>query len=294
MIGPLIRSRRRRPRRAPVPPHVGRRARNALVDAFQVLVLPFSGWHRVKLELTTLRLAVRDLPPAFDGYRIAFLTDLHASPIVPRWWLDAAVNRANALAPDLILLGGDFVDDHPRYVALVAAVLAPLRAPDGVLGVLGNHDHYVDAEAVRRALHAAGVTELYNAATHVVRNGARLAVCGVGDLEMDAIDFAAAVRDVRPDEPRIVLSHNPDVFAYWPDDVRCDLMLSGHTHGGQAYLPLLGPPFVPSQFGFRYLKGLYAHGGRRLYVSRGIGASGAPFRWRCPPELTLIELRRSP
>lgn len=291
MIGPVIRSRRRGPRTEPVPPDVARRARNALVDLWEFLLIPLAGWYRQRLDEVTVPIDVAGLAPAFDGYRIAFLTDLHASPLVPRWWLDAAVSRANALAPDLVLLGGDFVDDDPRYVPHVTAVLTPLTAPDGVFAVLGNHDHYTDAAAVRQALAAAGVRELFNANTTIARGDGRLALCGVGDLEMDAIDFAAATAGLADDVPRIVLSHDPDVFAYWPPDRRCDLMLCGHTHGGQAYLPLLGPPFVPSQFGARYLKGLYRDGARQLYVSRGIGASGVPFRWSCPPELTIVELR---
>ena len=162
-----------------------------------------------------------------------------------------------------------------------------------VVGVLGNHDHYVGAAAVRDALRHAGVHELRNANVVLAKGDARLGLCGVGELETDAIDFDATVAGIPDDVPRVVLSHDPDVFAFWPERLRCDLMLCGHTHGGQAYLPLLGPPFVPSQFGFRYLKGLFREGSRQLYVSRGVGASGVPFRWGCPPELTLVILRGS-
>lgn len=290
MLGPLIRSPRRGPRSTPVPPDAARRARNALVDLWQFVVSPFGSWNRARLELVTVRVPITGLGAAFDGYRIAFLTDLHSSPIVPRWWIDAAVTQALRLEADLVLLGGDFIDDDVHFVSSVTEILAPLTAPDGVYAVLGNHDHYVDAPAVRRAVAAAGVTELLNRNVVIERGGAKLGVCGVGDLEMDAIDFAAATACLGADVPRIVLSHDPDVFAFWPAELRCDLMLSGHTHGGQAYLPLLGPPFVPSQFGARFLKGMFRNGSRQLYVSRGIGASGVPFRWRCPPELTLVEL----
>ncbi len=263
-----------------------------LIDLWEYILIPFGRWDRVELDVSDVPVAIRGLPLAFNGYRIAFLSDLHVSPLVPRWWLERAVGRANALKPDLIALGGDFVDDDPHYVPDAGAVLAPLRAPDGVVGVLGNHDHYVGATAVREALKAAGVHELLNTNIVLRRGDAELAICGVGDLEMDAIDFEAAVGGIGPDVPRIVLSHDPDVFHYWPEELRADLMLSGHTHGGQAHLPLLGPPFVPSQFGFRYLKGRYvsASGLRQLYVGRGIGASGAPFRWRCPPELPVVRL----
>ena len=169
-------------------------------------------------------------------------------------------------------------------------LLKPLAAPDGVFAVLGNHDHYVGAEVVRAALAAAGVRELLNTSAVIRRGGAALAVAGVGDLRFDVIDFGAAMAGLSSDIPRVVVSHDPDVFAYWPAEIRLDLMLSGHTHGGQAHLPLLGPPYVPSQFGFRYLAGHFREGDRQLYVSRGVGVITAPIRWRCPPEVTLIVL----
>lgn len=294
MIGPVFRSPRRGPRSEPQPAGVQRRARNILVDALELLLIPFARWERRTLDITTVRIGIAGLPTAFDGYRIVFLTDLHASPLVPRWWLDRAVATANALEGDVILLGGDFVDDDPHYVADLAPILTPLRAPDGVFAVLGNHDHYVDAGAVRAALHAAGVVELFNRNVVVGRGGEKLALCGVGELEMDVIDFERTVGRLPAEVPRIVMSHDPDVFAYWPAHLRCDLMLSGHTHGGQAFLPIIGPPFVPSQFGARYLAGRFVEGPRQLYVSRGIGVSGAPFRWKCPPELTVIQLTRAP
>src|SRR5262249_41420648 len=139
----------------------------------------------------------------------------------------------------------------------------------------------------------AGARELFNRSLVLERDGARLAITGVGDLQNDVIDFQQAVAGLEPGTPVIALSHWPDVFAYWPKDARLDLMLSGHTHAGQPFLPLLRPPYVPSQFGFRYLAGLIREGDRQLYVSRGLGASGVPFRWGCKPELTLVTLRPS-
>lgn len=291
MIGPLIRAPHRAPRATPLLPGAPRRAKNALENLLEAVVAPFSSWERIPLVVERVEIALEGLAPAFAGYRIAFLADLHNSRIVPRWWLERAVAVANGLGADLIAMGGDFVDDDETYAPSLAEILLPLRAPDGVVGVLGNHDHYVDAAAVRAAIVAGGVRELHNEPLVLQRGAAQLAVAGVGDLERDAIDFARVLAGVPEQVPRVVLSHDPDVFAYWPDGLRLDLMLAGHTHGGQAYLPVLGPPFVPSQFGFRYLKGLVREAGRQLYVSRGVGAAGLPIRWRCPPELTLVVLQ---
>jgi len=290
MIGPIIRAPKRGPRHEPVHPGIRRRAKNILVDLFEFVAARFARWDRERLVVEDVTITL-DMPRAFDGYRIAFLTDLHASPIVPAWWLESAVRVANGLGADLIALGGDFVDDDPHYVGSLSGILRPLTARDGVVAVLGNHDHYVNAAAVREQLLQAGVRELFNACTMIERDGERIAIGGVGDLECDVIDFESVFAGVPESMTRIVLSHDPDVFAYWPAHVRVDLMLSGHTHGGQAHLPVVGPPFIPSQFGYRYLRGSFLESGKQLYVSRGIGASGVPIRWKCPPELTLATLR---
>jgi predicted MPP superfamily phosphohydrolase len=291
MIGPLIRARRRSPRGTPLLPDRPRRLRNVVIDLFEFAVAPLGRWKRENLVVERVEVHLNGLAPAFDGYRIAFLSDLHASPLVPHWWLEHAVSVTQALGADLIALGGDYITDDADYLPDVVDLLSRLSAPDGVVGVLGNHDHYVGASLPRAALLQAGVRELFNAPALLERGGSRLAVTGVGDLIHDVIDFQAAVAGVPDDVPRIALSHDPDVLAYWPPDLRLDLMLAGHTHGGQAYLPVLGPPFVPSQFGFRYLKGLVREGERQVYVSRGVGAVGLPIRWGCPPEVADLVLR---
>jgi len=292
MIGPIFRSPRRPPHSHPFAPGFRRRAKNIVVDALEYLVARFGHWERQRLVIQEAEIEIAGLPPAFDGYRITLVTDLHYSPIVPRWWIESAVRIANGMGGDLIALGGDYVDDDIRFVEGLGELLGPLRAPDGVVAVLGNHDHYVDAPGVRRQLRAAGIHELFNSWISIERGTSRLTVGGVGDLEMDAIDFERVFEGADPSVPRIVISHDPDVFAYWPDEIRLDLMLSGHTHGGQAFLPVVGPPYIPSQFGSRYLSGRFAEGSRQLYVSRGVGASGLPIRWKCPPELNLVTLRR--
>jgi len=293
VIGPLIRSPRHLPRSTSLVPGRRRRLENLVSHAIETLAGPFGMWRLQRLAVERHDVALRGLARSFDGYRIAFLTDLHYSAVVPKWWIAKAVAAGLALQPDLILLGGDYLSHSPRYASGLTELLRPLSAPDGVFGVLGNHDHYVGAELVRRAVGEAGVVELRNASVRVRRGVDEFAVAGVGDLRFDVIDFTAALAGVPDEMPRVVVSHDPDVFAFWPADLRLDLMLSGHTHGGQAHLPWLGPPYVPSQFGYRYLAGAIREGARELCVSRGIGAITAPFRWRCPPEVTLLVLHPS-
>ncbi len=293
MIGPLFRAPRRIPRTAPLAPGRGRRIEVRITHWLELLTRPLGLWRFKPLVVERRDVAIDGLGPAFDGYRVAFLTDFHYSAGVPGWWIARAVREALALAPDLVLLGGDFLSHSARYAPGLAGLLRPLAAPDGVYGVLGNHDHYLGADLARRVLAEAGVQELRNRSVVLERGADRLAVAGVGDLCFDVVDPRAALAGVAPGVPRLVLSHDPDVFAYWPDDVRCDLMLSGHTHGGQAHLPVLGPPYVPSQFGFRFLAGLVRERGRQLYVSRGIGVITVPVRWRCPAEISLLVLHPS-
>jgi hypothetical protein len=290
VIGPLFRSPRHVPRSDPLLPSGPRRLENFAVHCVERVTAPLALWRHKRLVVERLDVAIEGLGRAFEGYRIAFLSDFHYSAVVPDWWVAGAVSTAMDLQPDLVLLGGDYVSHRVQFASSLVPLLRPLAARDGVFGVLGNHDHYVGADRVRAALRDAGVVELRNAHALVRRGDAVFAVAGVGDLQYDVIDFRSALAGVPGGAPRVVLSHHPDVFAHWPAELRLDLMLAGHTHGGQAHLPLLGPPYVPSEFGFRYLAGHFREGARQLYVTRGVGVITAPFRWKCPPEATLLVL----
>jgi predicted MPP superfamily phosphohydrolase len=156
--------------------------------------------------------------------------------------------------------------------------------------VLGNHDHWVDPEAVAATLAACGIDVLLNRHRLVRRDGVVLAVAGVDDFSHGAVRLDDALAGVAAAAPRVVLSHNPDLIEYLPPGLRVDVMLSGHTHNGQLHWPLIGPLTVPSQFGGRYLHGLKQVGETWLYVSAGVGTSAMPFRWGNPPELPVIRL----
>ena len=290
---PLLRSRKHEPRKCVLVPSPARKFWNVAADLVEIASSPLARVVRRRIGVEERAIPVEGLAPEFEGYRIAFLTDFHTSPIVSKAWLTESVAIANGLGPDLIALGGDFVSSHARHLPAFVRAASKLRAPDGVVGVLGNHDHNVGADLVRRALDEAGVTLLRNRARILERGAARLAVGGVADLISDVIDIGALLSGIPPGMPRIILSHNPDVFALWPAGTRLDLMLSGHTHGGQVRLPILGAPYVPSSHGERFAEGLVEEDGRRLYVSRGVGVLLVPIRWGCPAEVTAITLERA-
>jgi hypothetical protein len=234
-------------------------------------------------------LAVPGLSARFRGTTLVFLADIHHGPFVPRAYVRHVVETSNALAPDLILLGGDYVSSSPSYIAAVMDALSRLRAPLGRFAVLGNHDHWESAPLTRAGLADAGISLLDNAGIWLERGEARLRVCGVGDLWTDRQDLRAALCDATRDDAVILLSHNPD-FAEELADRRVGLMLSGHTHGGQVVLPGYGAPIVPSRYGQKYLGGLVQGPVCRVFVSRGLGTSGPPVRFASRPEIVHLTL----
>jgi predicted MPP superfamily phosphohydrolase len=194
------------------------------------------------------------------------------------------------LAPDLVALGGDFVSHARSDLDGLEGILARFHASDGVVAVLGNHDHWVGTDLVAAVIRRAGAELLVNRHLLIRRGAAVLAVAGVDDFAHGAVRLADALGSVAGSTPVVLLSHNPDLVEYLPPDLRVDLMLSGHTHNGQVHWPLIGPLTVPSQFGGRYLHGLHRAGNTWLYVSAGVGSGAIPIRWGNPPELPVLRL----
>jgi predicted MPP superfamily phosphohydrolase len=251
------------------------------------------------LAVNRITLRVRDLPPALAGVRIAQLSDFHHGPHIPPGYLEGAVERAAAENPDLVALTGDFVDRGPDHVGPAARLFRDLRAPLGVFAVLGNHDFAVHtARGVRRhpdlhrrvtdALGAEGVAVLRNRSVRVDRGGAALVVAGVDDLWSGESDPAAALAGTCPDTPRVILAHNPRSAERFAGH-RADVVLSGHTHGGQIDWPGLGRLALGKAAG-RWAAGLYPLDGGHLYVNTGVGF-GWRFRFGVRPELAVITLQ---
>jgi predicted MPP superfamily phosphohydrolase len=247
-----------------------------------------------RLELRRLALAVPGWTEELDGLRVAIVADLHTgAPHVDERRVEDVVARVNAERPDLVTLLGDFVDEsvslaQPVPAEAVAARLATLEAPLGRVAVLGNHDWQEGGRTVAAALRDAGIPVLENEAVELPRG---LWVAGLADAHERVARIGAALEAVPGNAPCILLSHNPDVFPRVPASV--SLTLAGHTHGTQLNVPLLRGRAVPSRFGLRYAGGHVEEDGRQMYVSRGVGTSGLPLRFRAPPEIAVIELSRS-
>ena len=258
----------------------------ALAGAYAGIVEP----RRLVVRRTTLRLP--GWPPRLSGLRVAVVADLHAgAPHIDAHRVGRIVARINACGPDLVALLGDYVDPKVKLGTTVApeavaARLGALRAPLGVFAVLGNHDWETDGERVRAALRSAGVTVLENDA--VTAAGRDLWIAGVADERTRNPQPQAAIAAVPDGAALLVLSHPPDVFPRVPD--RAALVLAGHTHGGQANIPLVRRWVIPSRFGDRYARGHVKEDGRHLYVSVGVGTSGWPVRLLAPPEMPVLTL----
>jgi uncharacterized protein len=259
---------------------------------------------RHRIEATHLEIRLPDLAPAFDGFRMAQLSDIHLDQFTEPFFLRDAVQRINRLRPDAVLLTGDFVTFEllPRKNSVHSAwrcaqILNGLECRQR-LAVLGNHDVVVGAEAVTSALAAHGITVLRNAPTPLERGSARLWMAGLDDPVEGQPDIDRALPDYirgRAAEPILLMCHAPDyadTLLAHPAARSVALMISGHTHGGQIRLPLVGALDLPP-LGKKYVEGLFEFGGLQLYVNRGIGTVGLPFRLNCPPEITLITLRRA-
>jgi uncharacterized protein len=251
------------------------------------------------LELNRFEVSIKDLPAAFAGFRIAQLSDFHCSRQVTPGYLNEAVNLAQAQAPDLVVLTGDFIHRGYKYVHAVAKPLSRLSAPHGVFAVLGNHDFSVRNalgfrryrhlhRAVAGALSAHGIRVLHNECVCLVRQDASMHLIGVEDLWSRVCDLDSAFASLSPSSPCVVLAHNPRTVEYLAGR-RCDLMLSGHTHGGQVNLPGLGRPTLGRRTR-RFAAGMYRHGRTQVYVNKGIGF-GFRFRFGVRPEVALITLQ---
>ena len=248
-------------------------------------------------EFRTERVEVRvpGLSAGFDGFTVCQITDVHHSPFVRLGYIERVVAKANSLKPDLTVLTGDYIDYERDYVVPSIKALGGLKAARGVLAILGNHDHYTGKAYTVEALRSRGIPLLENGHTLIEAGSGALCVAGVKDYLEDFPDVALALKGVGKDVPRILLSHHPDYAEQLPEDERVDLVLSGHTHGGQVRGPFSYAPVVPSAYGQKYSGGLVRLKNRstQVYVSRGVGVVGIPVRINCPPELTLIRLVRA-
>jgi predicted MPP superfamily phosphohydrolase len=257
---------------------------------------------RLNLETARQRIKLARLPKAFEGFRIAQISDVHIGPFMPEAEIRKYVAIANELRPDLIVLTGDFVTWDPRTQEEVVLALSGLKAPMGVFGCLGNHEIWSRTEdSITRLFAQKGIRILRQERAPIQAGGETLNLVGVdyqstrgsrGRWGGTVPRYLPGMEElVMPDTANILLTHNPNAFDR-AHEIGFDLSLAGHTHGGQVTLEFIHPRLSPSRLITDYVRGHFQKGMGQLYVNRGIGTIGPPMRFGSPPEITVFELLR--
>ena len=247
-----------------------------------------------RITVRNLQITPSGWPQHVDTIRTAIVSDLHVgSTVVNLERLSEVVQLINQQDPDLILLGGDYVataSPGGEIVPLskIAHELSKLKAPLGVVAVLGNHDWWLDGELVRDEFEKVGIVVLENQVHHLQRENGALWVAGIADDITRSPDVDGTLRKIPDDAPVIILTHDPAQFMDVPKGPY--LTISGHTHGGQVYLPFLGALMTPSRAPMEWIYGHIKEEGRDLYVTSGIGTSILPVRFNMPPEIVVIDI----
>jgi len=239
------------------------------------------------LTVEEVTITLDRFPSKLDGLRVVHLSDTHHSPFTDLEHISRAVDISNKLEPDIVFLTGDYVSHNADYIAPVAEVLGSLRSQFGTFACLGNHDHWTDADLVTHLLRGEGIKVLINEGLRFEARQASFWLAGVDDYMAGKTDVPAALKGSYPDEPKILLAHNPLIFR---QSVRAkiDLTLSGHTHGGQIKMRDPEKRILPRR---KLSSGLHRRNESQIYITRGIGTVVVPARYQCPPEISLLELR---
>lgn len=244
------------------------------------------------LSVTNKTIHLPSLPPALDGLLVAQLTDIHYKPEEQEQLIKDAVTAVNAAKPDIIALTGDYIEGKPRVIDPLMNILSGLEARHGIYATMGNHDGWSASPGrFRQAFRKAGFEFLHNHGSCIQIKGEHFFVVGTDSIWSGKVDAPACYRGHK-EEPVLALVHEPDVFDYLSAQFPVTLQLSGHTHGGQCRVPLLGYAPVKVKYGRNYIYGTYARGDSSLFVSRGLGTVGPNVRFACRPEVALLTLRR--
>lgn len=254
-----------------------------LVCVFYGLIEPY--W----IEYKETVFSSEKIPESFNHIKIVFVSDIHHSPVYPKRRLKALVKKINSLQPDLILLGGDYINEQ-KYVQSCFEEFIDLQAPLGVYAVLGNHDYRVGAKLVMDAMEKSGITCLNNKSVWLSKDQDTIKLGGVEDYWNGKPDIQPTIWDVQSKDFVILLSHNPD-FTEEIQSKKVDLVICGHNHGGQGTIFGFWAPFITSKYGQKYRTGLVETAYTKVLVSNGVGNVGnLPIRFFARPQINIIHL----
>lgn len=259
--------------------------------AIIIIMLPFLLYSLMEpyfIETKEIVIESKDIPPEFDGKRIVFLTDIHQSSFFNEKRTEDLVYRVNELNPDLVLLGGDYVTDNSPSVNSCFLKLSKLKSPLGIYGVLGNND---PPKLTIASMNNSNITNIENRGLWIKQGNSKILVGGIGDHIRDPQNQATVLEDINEKDFVVLVSHTPDYFPE-VDKSQVDLMLSGHTHGGQITIFGLFAPVTHSKYGQKYISGVKKENNTNLIISNGIGTIIAPLRFFAPPQIIVIKLKR--
>ncbi len=244
---------------------------------------------RYNFQVNTYQIPVPNLPRAFNGFKIVQLTDLHFGFLMPLFVVKHLIHKINTLEKDIIVCTGDYIHefDSDSQIDTIWPYLMKLSAKHGVYSVLGNHDHWGDFRRSLYWIERSGQNVRHKSIS-IAEKGERIWIGGAGDYLEDDLSIDKAFQNVPSNECKILLAHNPDsADSYFTTNV--DLMISGHTHGGQINIPFIGPPVLAVK-NREYSSGFIRSAKTNLYISRGLGWSILPVRFNCPPEISVLKL----
>jgi len=244
-------------------------------------------------EIVPVTVHVNGLDPEFNNYKIAHISDIHLGQWISAKRIEGVVNLVNKQKPDIVAITGDsvsYVVNEPILDML--RYLKNLKPNDATLAVLGNHDHWIGADEIRKVMKETGIIELENDVYTIKRGDAQLNIAGIDSVTLDKHDLNAVLNKLPESGPAILLAHEPDFADVSAATGRFSLQLSGHSHGGQMIIPGVGTPFRGSEFK-KYPLGKYDVGDMVQYTNRGLGTNVFWIRINCPPEITVLNLQSS-
>ncbi len=241
-------------------------------------------------RINHLRIGLQELPRDFDNYRIVQISDIHLGTWMNAERLRGVVELVNQQCPDLICITGDFITHEMKDIFnVLKEELCSLKSSDGILAVLGNHDHWSNAPMIRAVLRSCKIQELRNEVIIIHKGNGEIYIAGLDDVYNSKDNLDEVLAQIPPSKKAILLVHVPDFADIAAETNRFSLQLSGHSHGGQIILPKIGSPVLPP-LAKKYARGIYKINQMLHYTNSGVGTATIPFRYNCPPEIAVIEL----
>lgn len=258
-----------------------------LIFFFGIYLFVEPYWINIKQE----DFVSNELPDAFDSFKIVFISDIHHGPFLSQKRVHKVVQKVNNQKADIILLGGDYVHRDLKYIKPCFEELSDLKSNYGIYGVYGNHDHWESVSLTKLYMDSANITNINNSSFWLKIKNDSIKIGGVGDMWEDRQLIDSTISDVTQDNFVLLVSHNPD-YAEVMETNKIDLMLSGHTHGGQVSLFGLWAPILPSKYGQKYRTGMVDAPTTKVLISNGIGTITPPVRFCTRPQINVLILKR--